>query len=353
MSLYAQRLIRLYNRLRRGPVTIDVVTKWAKQAGIEITDRQLYRDLNTLSKLKFAEGENIEEYTDEKNKKTWKLEYESSSDLFTQFDLNSFYLFKNFTPISIQQYRKSSLEKLEEIFYKSLSKNKIRMTAEAGELYLNTTNLWHIQYGKKEHELIDELLWALQNKRKVTVLADEINTTNIDLEKYPLPLKLLPMEMIFHSGRVYISGLGDETGKLLIYNVTDGLTIEPTNEAFNRKKYQQSYDDQLSIRYFLGEPIDGKVYHIKLEFGRDYGLSMKKVFIHKTAVWKELPNGNLMLEMHCGISRELIGFLGHSLDQMKVHAPGELRDLIVKKLRSSLGLYDGKEINEKKSNEDY
>ncbi|MEJ7675008.1 MAG: hypothetical protein WKF59_20485 [Chitinophagaceae bacterium] len=49
-----ERLIRLYNRLRRGPVTIDIISKWAKNADINVSTRQLYRDLNSLQHLHFT-----------------------------------------------------------------------------------------------------------------------------------------------------------------------------------------------------------------------------------------------------------------------------------------------------------
>ncbi len=79
MSNNLERLIRIYNRLRRGPVTIEIISKWAKGADINISTRQLYRDLNSLQHLHFADGENIIEFIDEKNRKTWKLEYEGTS----------------------------------------------------------------------------------------------------------------------------------------------------------------------------------------------------------------------------------------------------------------------------------
>ena len=131
MSNNLERLIRIYNRLRRGPVTIEIISKWAKSAGINISTRQLYRDLNSLQHLHFAEGENVVEFVDEKNRKTWKLEYDGDSEPLTQYDINSFFLFRNFIPASIQQHRKDSIEKFEKILYKNLSKNKYQKQAEA------------------------------------------------------------------------------------------------------------------------------------------------------------------------------------------------------------------------------
>lgn len=123
MSVRLERQIRIYNRLRTGPVTITLISKWAKKAGIDISERQLYRDLNSLPHLQIAKGENVVEFIDEKNKKTWKLEYEESVDPITPYDINSFFLFKNFVPTSIQQHRKDSLEKFEQILYKNFSKS--------------------------------------------------------------------------------------------------------------------------------------------------------------------------------------------------------------------------------------
>ena len=51
MAAHLERIIRIYNRLRRGPVTIDVLSKWAANAGIEVGVRQLYRDINQLKTL--------------------------------------------------------------------------------------------------------------------------------------------------------------------------------------------------------------------------------------------------------------------------------------------------------------
>lgn len=105
MALQLERIIRIYNRLRRGALTIDVLSKWVISVGIEVSPRQLYRDLNQLKSLRFAEGENIIEYIDEKNRKTWKLEYKEEAGKLTPFDINSFFLLKNFAPFAVLEER--------------------------------------------------------------------------------------------------------------------------------------------------------------------------------------------------------------------------------------------------------
>ncbi|MBA3675740.1 MAG: hypothetical protein H0W75_12435, partial [Chitinophagaceae bacterium] len=217
MSNNLERLIRIYNRLRRGPVTIEIISKWAKSADINVSTRQLYRDLNSLQHLHFTEGENVVEFADEKNRKTWKLEYEGVSEPVTQYDINSFFLFRNFIPASIQQHRKESIEKFEKILYKNLSKNKYQKQSEANELYLRKTNYNDNLYGEAELTIVEELLWALQNKRAINILANDVNPSNINRDKYPFPVKFLPFEMLFHVGRIHFSGLEVNTNKLLVY----------------------------------------------------------------------------------------------------------------------------------------
>ncbi len=321
MSIRLERLIRIYNRLRRGPLTIEIITRWAKGAGINVSTRQLYRDMDSLQHLHIAAGETVIEFTDEKNKKTWKLEYSRSSGQVTQYDINSFFLFKNFVPASIQQYRNNSLEKFENILYKNFSKNGYQKQVEAAELYLRKTNYWDILYGETEHQHLENLLWALQNKRIISITANRVNASNIDVSAFPFPLRFMPVELLFHQGQVYIAGLEATTGKLLIYLVNKHFSFEPTNEVFNLNKQYKKYKEQAAIRFGITEPLNSKVYHIKLEFSEGFGLAMQNNFLHHTAVWKKIKNGNYLLHMECGITRELIGFLGFGLDKVKVHQP--------------------------------
>lgn len=353
MSVRLERLIRIYNRLRRGPVTISVITQWAENADIKVSERQLYRDLNTLKTLQIAKGENVVEFIDEKNKKTWKLEYDVASEPLTQYDINSFSLFRNFVPGNIQEHRKESLQKFEAILYRSFSRNAYQKQTEAAELYLKKTNYWEVFYGKQEHKYLEDLIWALQNKRIIIILSDESNSSNIEPMAYSLPLRLMPIEMLFHQGQVYIAGVANLTTKLLIYRVDQPFEFELTNESFNRSKVLKSYKEQLDSRFGIAEPITDKVYHIKIEFAEGYGLAIKNNFLHHSAVWTELKNGNYLLKMQCCLTRELIGFLGFGLDKVKVHQPKALRDLVVKKFSDTIELYGGNEVNEETANKDY
>lgn len=354
MSNRTERLIRFYNRLRKGPVTIEVMLAWIKQADIQISPRQLYRDLSDLQHLNIATGENVVEFTDEKNRKTWKLEYEEAATAVTQYDINSFFLYKNFVPDCIIGERKEAFEKFEHFVYKQLSQNNYQNVIEANELYLRNTRFENYYYTKEEHEKIEDMIWALQNKRVVIIDDFIINPSNIKKEKNLFPITFYPMELLFHRGRVSISGIQKDTQKLLIYSVEKSLLYTLTNQQFNRKKYQTIYTKQLSVRFGTTEPLSNKVYNIKIEFTDSFGESTKDFFWHDTQQWYKLKNGNYMLEIKCCISREMIGWLMFGLDKLKVHQPETLKNLLVKKMQQTINLYTKNLIpNEAIANADY
>ena len=93
MSDKASRLLRIYSRLRRSPVTIEIIKEWVKKSEIEISERQLYRDLKEIESSISLEGERVIVYEGEKNRKTWKIEFSESKEAATVFDINTFYLF--------------------------------------------------------------------------------------------------------------------------------------------------------------------------------------------------------------------------------------------------------------------
>ncbi len=353
MAAHLERIIRIYNRLRRGPVTIDVLIKWATNAGIEVGVRQLYRDINQLKTLQIAEGENVVEFTDEKNRKTWKLEYKAEAGKLTPYDINSFFLLKNFAPFAVVEERKASIEKIEKIFYKNFSNNEYEKYVQANELFLRHSNYNENKYGPFEHKQIEDLIWALHNSRIIIIEQDFINSANNKIIDSDFPIVFRPMELVFHRGRIAISGINKKE-KLLTFSIDKNFVFTLTNEQFNRKKYLNAYTEKSKEIFGISDPLNNRIYNIKLEFTDSYGASMKSFYWHHTEKWNLLKNGNYMLHLQCGIGRELVGFIATGLDKIKIHLPKILKDLMIKKFKQS-SLINEKNlgVNEQLANEDY
>ncbi|MEO7835992.1 MAG: WYL domain-containing protein, partial [Ginsengibacter sp.] len=339
MSAHLERLIRIYNRLRRGPVTIEIISKWAKQAGILVSDRQLYRDLEQIKSIALTDGEIVKDFINEKNKKTWKLEFKEKSEKLSAFDINSFFLLKNFAPYAVIEQRKVSIEKFEKIIYKNFSQNNFQKYVQANELFERKTNYYENLYHLKEHEKIEDIIWCLQNKRVIVIEKDLINCANIDVSENSFPLQMLPMELVFHRGRIHLSGFS-KTSQFLIFAIDKDFDFTLTNETFNRKKLLQDYKNYFEKLFGISKPINNKVYHIKLEFTKNYAESLKTFYWHNSQRWEQLKNGNYMLHLDCSIGRELLGFVAVGLAMIKVHQPEILRQLILKKVRETADLYE-------------
>jgi len=55
----ANRLLKIYSLLKRGPVTIETIKQWARKNNINISERTFYRDLNDLENLLLLDDEKI------------------------------------------------------------------------------------------------------------------------------------------------------------------------------------------------------------------------------------------------------------------------------------------------------
>jgi hypothetical protein len=127
-----------------------------------------------------------------------------------------------------------------------------------------------------------------------------------------------------------------------------------TNNTFNRNKLLPLYQKKLSVVFGISDPIDDQVYDIQLEFTQGFGESFKNFSWHHSQRWEQLNTGNYMLHLHCSIGRELIGFVVFGLDKIKVHHPKKLKDLVLKKLKQNVAIYEHNlPINEETANQDY
>ena len=122
MSKKSKNLLRIYNRLKRGPVNIEVIKQWAKSHDLNISERTLYRYLDELEDI-VQHNEKLIITEGEKNKKTWKIEYDKSSAKLNEFDIQSYLLFKNLMPLPLVKSREETFDRIENLFYKNYSKS--------------------------------------------------------------------------------------------------------------------------------------------------------------------------------------------------------------------------------------
>lgn len=338
MSDRTNRLFRIYNRLKRSPVTIDVLKKWAKSVEINISDRQLYRDLEELSSFTCFDGEQIIVFEDEKNRKSWKIEYDKKGASLSQFDINSYYLFQNFLPTPIKKSRQRSFDKFEALLYKEFSNNPYEKTVEANHLTFIQSSFYEYPYDLENHEKLENFIWLINHQRKVII--NDIVADNTCLPRsFVTPITLMPVCLLYHRGVIHVC-LFDEHGTLFILGIEQIKNYKLTNNQFDRSAYQGLLDEKLEWRFGVTENIDSNLYDISLYFPKETGHFVKNHFWHPSQSFQHNSDGSVTLKMHCGINRELIGWILMWIKDIKVLEPVILVNLIKQAVVDINNLYN-------------
>ena len=335
-------LLRLYSRLRQSPCTIDILIDWRDKNGLDFHERSLYRYLNDLSHNLAVKGETIEVYHNEKNKKTWKLVFENSGKELSLFDINTFFLTKNFVPKSIMEQRKDSFNKIEELLYTRQSKNKFEFMADANQLVFGTTNFYDVTYTKGQQLLIEELIWAIQNKRKI-IISEMLFDASQGKTSLEIGETVLPLSLKLHRGVLQLCCYIERLQTIFILSFDTLIRFNISCEYFNPKKYKKLLENYFDVHFGITQNMDDKVYHVELEFTQITGLFVKQFFWHGSQKWTILKNGHHLLKINCGINRELAGWIFQWMSNVQVRKPKLLKDMIIAKHQECLGMYDGKE----------
>lgn len=170
MPKKSERLLQIYSRLKQSPVTIEIIRNWAAKSGIAISERTFYRDLAELEKNILPKGETITTTIGEKNKKTWKIEYDHGETRLDHFDINSYLLFKNFLALPVVNARQKSLEKIENLFYQTYSKSRFEELTTIAASQIRNSHFYEVEDSTRYEKLLDDCIWCIQNRRELEIL---------------------------------------------------------------------------------------------------------------------------------------------------------------------------------------
>lgn len=332
-------ILHIYDRLRQSPVTLDVLHDWVKKSGIDVSRRTLYRYLDDLASSIVFQGEKLVIYENEFNKKVWKIEFDHSAILLSQFDINSYYILRNFIPQSLSGPREASLKKLDELIYSLASKSRFQMNVDANNLAFTRSDRHDARYTEKDHALLEDMIWAIQHHRKI-----KIEEFNWDLGMLPEGFKtgmmVMPLKLIYHEGLIYICVYSEDTDKIIILPFHEVMHMAVTNFSFNASPYYSMLEEHQKNTFGVLPNFDEKIYDIEIEFAGYTGAFVKTMQWHSSQSFEPLPNGNQLMRLKCGLNRELIGFIMNFLTNAKVIKPLKLKNLVVERLQGMLDNYN-------------
>jgi predicted DNA-binding transcriptional regulator YafY len=332
-------MFRIYDRLKHSPVTLDVLYDWVRKEGIKVSRRTLYRYLNNLETTVDFRGEKLVIYHNELNKKVWKIEYDNSESLLTQFDISSYYILRNFIPKSLVGPREESLKKIDELVYSAFSKSHFQQNVDANNLSFLRTDYFDARYSERHHLILEELISAVQNHRKIRV--DEYNwDIRMMPEGFGTGMLVLPLKLLFHFGIMNTCVYIEDLQKIAVLPLSDFIKISVVNETFNPGPFQGHLTDYLDNTFGVLPNIDDKVYDIEIEFAGNTGQYVRLMNWHNSQRFSDGENNNIIMHLHCGINRELVGFITFFNYNARIRRPARLKNIVIDKLRKTLSNYE-------------
>jgi hypothetical protein len=341
----AIRLNRLYSKLKKGAVTIDALVKWASLNGIEISPRTLYRDMEEIEKFAIDNGHELVSWNGEQNKKYWKLQERGKETNPTINDLISLQLFKSFVPLCLSNKRLCTLENSMETLLLAQKNTAFERFGVFLPHNIGSTNYSERRYSDEQEKMLEDLAWAIQQNKEmvITSIANDYTSLPPDLS---YPLKLQPVQIIYHRGSIHLGGLISNSNKVFLIAIEQLESFELTNRSFASKETAALYQRVMNDRFGITENINDEVYDICLEFPVPTGNFVAEHLWHHSQQFEKLENGNIVMKLRCGINRELVGWLFQWMGNMIIHGPEILcskyqvqLSLIIENLKSASPYY--------------
>lgn len=318
-------------------MSVEDIKSWAKNSDLNISSRTIYRDLLDLENDLAVKGEKLVVITSEKNKKTWKIEFERSDDSLNEFDLTSYVLFKNFTPLSIAESRKKSLEKITGIFYNSQSKSKFENFPYL-ENQIDSSHFYEFLHGAEYQKIMHDILWSIQQQKEIVIKAIRFDNTSVPTG-LEFPLIIYPLQLYYHRGCIHIAGLAKNDNRFIALAIEQIAIYSLTNIMFDASKKQKTFEVQKHSRFGITDNVDKKIYDIQIDFSSETGAFIANHYWHKSQLFKKNKDGTYSMYLHCGINRELVGWIVQWMDNARVIRPMRLKKFVLLKLKSTASVY--------------
>jgi predicted DNA-binding transcriptional regulator YafY len=183
------------------------------------------------------------------------------------------------------------------------------------------------------HEAINESKNILIKQLKNDVTGDnyKFNQKNIEL---------IPIKIIKHRGSIYLGCYNVKEEKNQIYDILQFIKIEKKERKSFLKldDIYTNFNTEISNRFGVSKNINEETYNIIIEFSNITGNFIKQHFWHESQKFTKRKN-TIIMELNCGINRELIGWLFYWMYNCKIIAPDILKEYYIKSHQEIAKLY--------------
>ena len=326
-----ERLHFIYQLLEIEPQTVQGICKELATKGNVTASRQIYNDLVQLEKNYLRKNQKLQVTTGQHNQKTYRLVYTDTTISVTGYDVNSYQLSRLSMTTYITEGRGESINKFRDIVAKKIMHlSKTKYSTLPLEQNFNS-HFFERKYTSDFNQMSEDIIWSIANNKIIEILNIYGDATNVTAD-ISYPFKLKPLLLVYHNGAYYTAGFIAKKNMFITIDLSKIISYNITNQNFAHKKALPLAKAELQKRFGLTGNIDNEVYDIELEFSSITGEFLSHYNWHTTQSFTLLKNGNYRMKMHCGINRELFGWIFRWMGNVKIIGPKKLKDLYLQQL---------------------
>jgi hypothetical protein len=326
-----ERLHFIYQLLEIEPRTVQDISKELATKGFTTASRQIYNDLVQLEKNYLRKNQQLQITTGQYNQKTYRLLYRDITIPVTGFDVNSYQLSRLSMTTYITEVRGESINKFRDIVAKKIMHlSKTKYAALPIEQNFNS-HFFERKYTTAFNQMSEDIIWSIANNKIIEIINIYGDATNVSSD-ITYPFKLKPLLLVYHNGAYYMAGFIVKKNIFITIDLSKIVAYNITNQTFAYKESLPLAKAELQKRFGLTANIDNEIYAIELEFASITGEFISHYNWHITQTFTTLKNGNYRMKMHCGINRELFGWIFRWMGNVKIVGPKKLKDLYLEQL---------------------
>lgn len=326
-----ERIKFIYNLLEIDPRNIQEIVTELKTAGCTTANRQIYNDLQELEKNYLRKNQALQISTGQHNQKTYRLVYTDSAIAVTGYDVNSYQLSRLSMTTYITEGRGDSINKFRDIVAeKIMHQSKTKYTTLPIQQNFNS-HFFERKYTSDFNKISEDIIWSIANNKIIEIINIYGDATAVTKD-ITYPIKLKALLLVYHNGAYYTAGFTEKKNQFVTIDLSKITAYNITNQTFAHKKSLPLAKAELQKRFGLTGNIDNEVYDIELEFSSITGEFLSHYHWHDTQTITLLSNGNYRMKMHCGINRELFGWIFRWMGNVKIIGPKKLKDLYLEQL---------------------
>lgn len=279
MGEYLRRLSFIVKIIKENEYTSEQLMMILSEKGFSVSQRQLQRDLKSLQDI-VPHDEELKSYFLEGKK--------------------YFYIKKSLEP------------NLKPIGFDSV--------------YTESTRFYHQNLDVKKVKALEGIETAIYQRKtlEIELVKDDETGHNLDLDASKLIV--CPVKLILHRASYYLACMNCKTKTVEVYGIRQLVQINLSKSFSDFKNMKNAVDQELNKRFGVTKNIDDQVYDIEIEFTSATGRFIEDHHWHSSQKITK-TNGTYLMTMHCGINRELMGWLFLWMYNVRIIRPKILKSL--------------------------